>query len=49
LKLRWAGNLATDVANEAAEPRAQEAQLPLLAQELSGMGIAARHHGGAFV
>ena len=47
-KLRLAGDLAADVANEATEPCAQEAQLPLVALELFGMGIAARHHGGAF-
>jgi hypothetical protein len=34
LKLRLAGNLATDVANEVAEPCAQQAQLPLVALEL---------------
>ena len=45
LKLRLAGNLATDVANEVAEPCAQEAQLPLVALELFGMGIAVGHHG----
>jgi hypothetical protein len=35
----------SDVANEAAEPCAHEAQLPLVALELFGMGIAAGHHG----
>ena len=45
LKLRLAGNLATDVANEVAEPCAQEAQLPLVALEPFGMCIAAGHHG----
>jgi uncharacterized cupredoxin-like copper-binding protein len=45
LKLRLAGDLAADVANEVAEPCAQEAQLPLVALELFGMGIAVGHHG----
>jgi len=35
-------SLVTDVADEAAEPCAQQAQLPMLAR--LGMGIASRHH-----
>ena len=31
--------------NEAAEPTAQQAQLPLVVLELFGMGVAAGHHG----
>jgi uncharacterized cupredoxin-like copper-binding protein len=45
LELRLADDLAADVANEAAEPAAQQAQLPLVALELFGMGVAAGHHG----
>ena len=42
-----AGDLASDVANDAAEPGAQQAQLPMVAFELLGVGIAPRHHRGA--
>ena len=44
LELGLAGDLAADVADEAAEPRAQEAQCAMVALELLGMGIASRHH-----
>src|SRR5579859_2977895 len=47
-KLRLVDDVAADVADKAAEPSTQEAQLPLVALELFGMGIAARHQGGAF-
>jgi hypothetical protein len=36
-----------DVADDTAEPAAQDAQLAMMALELLGVGIAARHHGGA--
>ena len=39
--------LADDVADDAAELAAQEAQLPMMAFELLGVGIAPRQHGGA--
>ena len=39
-----AGDLAADVADQPAEPGAQDAQLPTVAVELLGMGIAPRHH-----
>ena len=42
-----AGDLASDVADDAAEPGAQQAQLPMVAFELLGVGIAPRHHRGA--
>jgi hypothetical protein len=35
---------AADVADEAAEPRAQQAQLPMVTLELLGMSIARSHH-----
>ena len=41
---RPACNLAADVANEPAEPRAQQAQLAMMALELLGVGVAPRHH-----
>ena len=44
LQLRLACDLAANVADEAAEPRAQQAQLPMVTLELLGMGIASRHH-----
>jgi hypothetical protein len=40
-------NLAADVADDAAEPAAQQAQLAMVALELLGMGIAGSHHGRA--
>jgi hypothetical protein len=40
-------DLASDVANEPAEPGAQNAQLAAVPVELFGMGITSRHHGGA--
>lgn len=39
-------DLAADVANDPAEPGAQDAQLPLMQLELFGMGVPARHHRG---
>jgi hypothetical protein len=41
-------NLAADVADDPAEPAAQQAQLAMVALELLGMGIAGSHHGRAF-
>jgi hypothetical protein len=42
---RWlALDFAADVADDPAQPAAQDAQLPLMPLELLGMGIAARHH-----
>lgn len=35
-----------DVADDPAQPTAQDAQLPLMPLELFGMGIAAGHHRG---
>src|SRR5581483_8246655 len=43
-QLGLGGNLAADVADEAAEPRAQQAQLPMVTLELLGMSIARSHH-----
>ena len=43
-----AGDLAADVADQPAEPGAQDAQLPTMAVELFGVGIAPRHHRRAF-
>ena len=40
-------DLAADIADDAAEPALQDAQLPLMPLELLGMGIAARHHRGS--
>jgi len=42
LQLGLVGDLAADVADEAAEPRAQQAQLPMVTLELLGMSIARR-------
>ena len=39
-------NLAADVADDPAQPAAQDAQLPLVPPELFGMGVTARHHRG---
>src|SRR6059058_583674 len=47
LEVRVACDLTTDVANEPAEPGAQNAQLSAVAIELFGVGITACHHGGA--
>src|SRR5262249_210379 len=47
LEVRVAYDLAPDVANESAEPSAQNAQLSAVAVELFGMGITPRHHCGA--
>ena len=44
LQLGLVGDLAADVADEAAEPRAQQAQLPMVTLELLGMSIARSHH-----
>ena len=44
LNLSPAGDLAADIADEAAEPRAQQAQLLTMALELFGVGIASSHH-----
>src|SRR6516165_2352504 len=44
LKLWLASDLAADVADEAAAPRAQQAQLPTMALELFGVGVTAGHH-----
>jgi len=43
-----AGDLAADVADQPAEPGAQDAQLPTVAIELFGVGIAPRHHRRVF-
>ena len=37
-------DLAADVADDPAEPAAQQAQLAMMALELFGVGIASRHH-----
>ena len=39
-------DLAADVADDPAQPAAQDTQLPLMPPELFGMGVAARHHRG---
>lgn len=44
LEFWLAGNLAADVEDQAAEPRPQQAQLPTMALELFGVGIASCHH-----
>ena len=44
LQFGMVGDLAADVADEAAEPRAQQAQLPMVTLELLGMSIARSHH-----
>jgi hypothetical protein len=44
LQLGLVGDLAADVADEAAEPRAQQTQLPMVTLELLGMSIARSHH-----
>jgi len=41
-----AAHLAGDVANDAAQPDAQQTQFPAIAVKLLGMGVAARHQGG---
>ena len=46
-KLLLANNLAPDVADNPAEPCAQDAQLSTVAVELLGVGVASRHHGRA--
>src|SRR5206468_11170911 len=38
-------DLAADIADDPAQPAAQDAQLPLMPFELLGMGVAPRHHG----
>jgi hypothetical protein len=43
-KAGLAGDLAADVADDATEPRAQNAQLPTMAVELLDVGIAPSHH-----
>src|SRR5829696_110013 len=40
----WSSILRRMVPDDAAEPAAQDAQLPLMPPELFGMGVAARHH-----
>src|SRR5262249_61849844 len=47
LEVRMAYDLAPDVANEPAEPSAQNAQLSAVAVELFGMGKTPPHQGGA--
>src|SRR3954467_1644442 len=42
--LLLATDLAADVADQPAEPGAQDAQLPTMAVKLFGVGIAPRHH-----
>ncbi len=42
-----ASDLATNVADDTAEPRAQDAQFAAVALELFGVGIASGHHGSA--
>ena len=44
LQFGMVGDLAADVADEAAEPRAQQAQLSMVTLELLGMSIARSHH-----
>lgn len=44
LELALAFDLAADVADEATKPRSQQAQLPSMALELLGVGIAGSHH-----
>ena len=39
-------DLAADVADDPAQPAAQDTQLPLMSLELFGMGVAASHHRG---
>src|SRR5262245_15915294 len=46
LEVRVACDLAPDVADEPAEPGAQNAQLAAVAVELFGVGITPCHHGG---
>ena len=41
-----AGPRSWDVADNPAQPAAQDTQLPLMPLELVGMGVAARHHRG---
>lgn len=41
-------DLAADVADDPAQPAAQDAQLPLMPLELLGMSVAAHHHRGGF-
>ena len=47
LKLCLAQDPASDIADDAAKPGAQDAQLATVAVELFGMGVAPRHHGCA--
>ena len=48
LERALAFDLAADVADDATEPCAQQPQLPPMALELLGVGIASRHHRSAF-
>jgi hypothetical protein len=48
LKIGLPDDLAANIADEAAELRAQQAQLATMTLELLGVGIAPRHHRGAF-
>ena len=48
LQHRLAGDLAAYVADDAAEPRAQPAQLAAMAVELLGVGVAPRRHRRLF-
>jgi hypothetical protein len=48
LKLVLADDLARMSADKAAEPCPQQAQLPTTALEVPSLGIASRHHRGAF-
>ena len=47
LRLWLACDLAPDVADDATEPGAQEAQFPMVAVELLGVSVTSRHHGGS--
>ena len=46
LEIGLPDDLAANIADQAAEPRAQQAHLAMMALELLGVGIAPRHHGG---
>jgi hypothetical protein len=48
LEIGVPGDFAADIANEVAEPRAQQTQLAMITLELLGVGHRARHHRGAF-
>ena len=48
LKLGLAQDPASDIADDAGQPRAQDAQLATVAVELFGMSVTSRHHRCAF-